>query len=139
MGIGRLLWRGSILGRTVDTVKNIKNEGSVTKGVKRTVHEDLCEDNPITRQVYKAGKTEGKKEGYEVASNEYEAKLLEQADLFLKQKQIFENERDEYEKLLDEYEKEIDTLSAKLHRTEEENVYLQELLMRDRKLRKLAQ
>lgn len=56
----------------------------------------------------------------------------------MKQKQIFESERDAYEALLDEYETEIDDLSEKLDRTEAENEYLQQLLLRDRKLRRMA-
>lgn len=90
------------------------------------------------KEFYQAGKYDGKVEGYEEASDEYEEKLLKQADEFLKQKQIFESERDAYEALLDEYETEIDDLSEKLDRTEAENEYLQQLLLRDRKLRRMA-
>ena len=80
---------------------------------------------------------EGKKVGYEQASDEYEKKLLQQADMFLKQMRDAQTERDAYEKLLDEYEHEIDRLSSKLDRTETENKYLQELLLKERALRKL--
>ena len=75
-----------------------------------------------------------KKEGYEEASAEYEHKLIEQADLFLKQTRVFEEERDEYEKLLDEYDKEIELLENKADKTDRENKYLQELLLKERKL-----
>ena len=138
MGLGRMLWRSTGIGRTIDTVKNMVEEGSVIEGVKKTAKEDWCEDNPITSRVYQAGKYDGKVEGYEEASDEYEEKLLKQADEFLKQKQIFESERDAYEALLDEYETEIDDLSEKLDKTEAENEYLQQLLLRDRKLRRMA-
>ena len=74
------------------------------------------------------------KEGYEEASAEYEHKLIEQADLFLKQTRVFEEERDEYEKLLDEYDKEIELLENKADKTDRENKYLQELLLKERKL-----
>lgn len=138
MGILRGIWRSTALGRTVDTVRNIVDEGGIVDGVKRTIKEDYTEDNPITSAIYKSGKYEGKKEGYAEASEEYEAKLLEQADKFLAQEKIFESERNEYEKLLDEYEAEIDALTEKVNRTEAENAYLQQLLLRDRKLRKMA-
>lgn len=138
MGIGRMLWRGTGIGRTIDTIKNIAGEGSLVEGVKRTVKEDFCEDNPLTRVIYKSGKYDGKIEGYDEASDEYEKKLLALADDFLKQSRIFESEKDAYEQLLDEYEKEIDELSEKVNRTEAENEYLQKLLLRDRKLRKMA-
>lgn len=80
---------------------------------------------------------EGRKQGYEQASNEYEKKLINQADEFIKQKKVFEAERDAYEKLLEEYEDEIQKLISKQKLTEEENEYLKELLLRERKLRKL--
>ncbi len=138
MGLERMLWRSTGLGRTIDTVKNMVEEGSVIEGIKRTAKEDLCEDNPITSRVYQAGRYDGKVEGYEEASDEYEEKLLKQADEFLRQKKIYESERAAYEELLDEYEVEIDTLSEKVNRTEAENEYLQQLLLRDRKLRRMA-
>ena len=138
MGIVRMLWRTTSIGRTIDTVKNIVEEKSLVEGVKRTWKEDVYEDNPITSGIYKAGCREGKKEGYVEASYEYEKKLLEQADLFLKQKKIYEKERDAYEALLDEYEKEISNLMEKVNRTTAENEYLNALLMKERMLRKLA-
>jgi hypothetical protein len=113
-------------------------ERSVVEGFKRTVREDLCEDNPITSRVYQAGRYDGKVEGYEEASDEYESKLLKQADEFLKQQEIFDSERDAYEQLLDDYDAEINAFSEKLDRTEAENEYLQQLLLRDRESRKMA-
>ena len=107
-------------------------------GVKRTLREDLTEDNPLGSAIYNSGKYDGKIEGYAEASDEYKAKLLEQADKFLQQQKIFEFERDEYEALLDSYEQEIDTLTEKENRIESENDYLQQLLLRDRKLRNMS-
>lgn len=52
MGLGRMLWRSTGIGRTIDTVKNMVEEGSVIEGVKKTAKEDWCEDNPITSRVY---------------------------------------------------------------------------------------
>jgi len=138
MGLGRMIWRITGIGGTIDTVRNIVDEGSVVDGVKRTVKEYYTEDNPLTSEIYKSGKYDGKKEGYAEASNEYEEKLLKQADEFLMQKQIFESERDAYETLLDEYEVEIDALSKKVNKTNFENEYLQQLLIRDRKLKKMT-
>ncbi len=106
MGLKRMLWRSTGIGRTIDTIKNIADEGSLIEGVKRTVKEDYCEDNPITSTIYKSGKYDGRKEGYAEAS--------------------------------DEYEKEIAELSGKVNKTEAENEYLQQLLLKDRKLRKMA-
>ena len=40
----------------------------------------------------------------------------------------------EYEKLLDEYDKEIELLENKADKTDRENKYLQELLLKERKL-----
>jgi len=137
MGIGRMFWRSTRVGRIIDTVENIKGEGSIVDGIKLTIKEDFCEDNPITSIIYKSGKSDGKEEGYIEASDEYKDKLLKQADEFLKQTKIYERERDMYEQLLDEYETEISKLSEKNNRTEIENQYLQLLLMKERKLRKM--
>lgn len=81
---------------------------------------------------------EGEQAGYARASDVYEKKLLEQADRFLKQTQLYEKERDAYEALLDEYEAEIQKLTEKVNRTEIENRYLQELLLRERQLLKIS-
>lgn len=56
----------------------------------------------------------------------------------MKQQKNYEVEREQYEELLDEYESEIERLESKISKTEEEKEYLQELLLRDRRLRKLA-
>ena len=67
---------------------------------------------------------EGKKQGYAEASDEYEKKLLTQAEEFIKQKKDFQMERDAYEALLDEYEIEIE--------------YLYQLMLKERELKKLG-
>ena len=81
---------------------------------------------------------EGERAGYARASDVYEKKLLEQADQFLAQAQLYEKERDAYEALLDEYEAEIQKLTDKVDRTEIENQYLQQLLLRERQLLKIS-
>lgn len=138
MGFGRLLWRTTQIGRTVDTIKSIKETGSIKEGYKKMLDETIQEDAPVLREIYKKGKYEGKKEGYVDASYEYEKKLLEQADEFLKQKSIFEDERDMYEELLDEYNKTIERLEEKVDRTEAENKLLKQLLIRANKLQRMA-
>ena len=80
---------------------------------------------------------EGLKKGYEQASAEYEKKLLEQADMFLKQKEQMQAVDKKKEELLEELLGEIERLDNKVKLTEEENRYLQELLLREHKLRKL--
>ena len=138
MGLGRFLWRATGIGYKIDTVKNIVDEGSFVKGVKKTIKEDWCEDNPITTHIYNIGKFDGKKDGYEQASEEYESKLLEQADLFLKQIKDFQKERAAYEELMKEYEVAIAELEEKTNRTEQENQLLQSLLLKERQLKKLV-
>ena len=138
MGLKRLLWRSNFLGQTIDTIRNIIDEEDVVEGTKRTIKENICEDNPIGKAIYNIGTYDGKKAGYSQASAEYEQKLLKQADLFLQQQKIYQSERDTYEDLLNQYEAEIEQLEAKVNKTEAEKEYLRELLLRDRKLRKLA-
>lgn len=138
MGLKRLLWRSTTLGRTIDTLKNIVDEGAVVDGVKRTIKEDFCEDNPIGKVIYTIGEYDGQKSGYIQASTEYEEKLLKQADSFLEQQKVYESEKEKYEALLDEYEFEIERLKSKVSKTEEEQIYLQKLLHKENKLRKLG-
>lgn len=52
-------------------------------------------------------KVDGMKEGYNAASEEYEAKLRKQADEFIKQEKVYKEEVERYEKLLSEYEEYI--------------------------------
>lgn len=138
MGVKRFLWRATCVGRTIDTVRNIVEEGSIVDGYKKTLKEDICEDFPLTKAIYDVGTYDGAKTGYVQASAEYERKLLQQADKFLEQKKIYETERAKYEQLLDEYEAEIEKLESKVEKTEVEKAYLQELLLRERQLRKLV-
>ena len=44
MGLGRFLWRATGIGHRIDTVKNIVEEGSIVKGVKKTIKEDNRRD-----------------------------------------------------------------------------------------------
>ena len=137
MGFGEFLKKQLIPGYQEYTLINDIIEHGVVDGFKENIRRERQEDNPFTSHLYQEGKSDGKKEGYVKASKEYEAKLLSQADEFLKQKTIYEKQRDEYDKLLKEYEAEIERLSQKQAKTEEENKYLQELLLRERGLRKL--
>ena len=138
MGLKRFLWRSTTLGRLIDTTKNVIKEGSLTEGYIRTFKEDVTEDNPITKPFYEMGKYDGKVEGYEKASYEYENKLLKQADEFLEQKKIYKKELDAFNELMDEYEKEIEMLSDKVEKTSDEKELLAELLIRERALKKMA-
>ena len=76
MGLKRGLWRSTGVGRTIDTVKNIVDEGSISGGVKRMIKEDLTEDNPLGKMIYESGRYDGKKEGYEEASAEYDCRIM---------------------------------------------------------------
>ena len=137
MGFGRWIWRRTLIGETIDTVRNIRKERSFFKGIKRTFKEEICEDNPLTSAIYRAGKFDGKKQGYIDASQTYEKKLLSQADEFLSQKKNLESSIKEYELLLDEYEKEIDRLSNIKSPTKKEKGFLEQLKIRVQKLRNL--
>ena len=139
MGLGELLKKALIPGyKEYTLIKDIKEQGGIIAGIKENARRDRQEDNPFTSRVYQEGKHDGKKDGYVAASAEYEKKLLAQADEFLKQKELFQQQRDEYEKLLTEYEAEIERLEQIQARTEAENQYLQELLSRERRLRRLV-
>lgn len=139
MGFGEFLKKKIIPGYAMGTlIKDIKEQGGVIAGIKENARRERQEDNPITSRLYQEGKHDGKKDGYVVASAEYEKKLLAQADEFLKQKELFKQQQGEYEKLLTKYETEIERLEQIQARTEAENQYLQELLSRERRLRRLV-
>lgn len=76
-------------------------------GVAGACKEEIKE-TPVINLVYKMGKDdgkyEGKKEGYEQASNKYEKKLLAQAKEFKKQQQNLKNNSDTKDALMKEYE-----------------------------------
>lgn len=61
MGLKRLLWRSNFLGQTIDTIRNIIDEEDVVEGTKRTIKENICEDNPIGKAIYNIGTYDGKK------------------------------------------------------------------------------
>lgn len=135
MGFGRFLKKAIIPGyNAFDMAKKVKDNG-LSGGIKERIREDF-EDTPGVNQIYQAGKHEGKKEGYVEASYEYEQKLLKQAESFLKQKNHFEFEKQEYENLIDDYEKYIDEMTNKENLTAEENKYLQQMMIMERKLKK---
>ena len=91
MGLRRFIKHVLVSGTfTTDMVKNMVDEGSVVEGYKKTIKQEITEDNPLTSTIYKTGKFDGKKEGYAEASDEYKKKLLMQAEEFLNQKKDFE-------------------------------------------------
>lgn len=136
MGYFRFVRRQVPIVHATETVMNMMKEGSVKKGLKKTYRQDI-KDNPLTNHIYKEGKYDGKIEGYVEAADEYEKKLIAQAEEFLAQKEIAKNRFDAYKALLDEYEEAISELEEKVERTEAENELLRELLLSERKLRKL--
>ena len=138
MGMLRGLWRSTMVGRSIDTIKNMVDEGSVVEGYKRTIKEDWTEDNPVGKTIYNSGKYDGKKEGYVEASYEYEKKLIEQANKFTNEKDTFQRERDEYEALLSEFDKEIQALQEKNNKSQKEVELLNQLLLKERELKQLG-
>lgn len=119
-----------------DMIDKVQTHGLVN-GIKEKMREDYLEDAPIISHIYNAGKHEGKKDGYIMASTEYEKKMFTQANAFLKQKEIFESQKQEYEQLLQEYENYIEEMNAKDHLTNEEQDNLLQIINIERELKKL--
>lgn len=138
MGVKRWLSHMNRYTAARDLVVNMVNEGGVVKGVKKSIKQEFCEDNPLTTAIYKAGKSDGKVEGYAEASDEYEDKLIKQGDLFLQEKKDLMKERDEFIELLDEYDKKIQELQEKNDKSEAEIRLLQMLLLKERELKRLG-
>ena len=85
MGVMRMIRRYLGGAWLLDATENMIKEKSVAKGIKRTLKEDICEDNPIGKLIYETGRSDGKTEGYNKASEEYEEKLRKQAEEFFRQ------------------------------------------------------
>ena len=141
MGLGKFLLKTAFpIYHAVDTVKKM-NEHGIVDGYKEATKELWLDDAPVVSHVYKAGKVEGhyqgKKDGYVEASNEYEKKLLAQADSFLRQNSIFEGEKAEYDALLLAYEKHIEKMESSVSSNSKEEEYMNSLILAERKLKKL--
>ena len=108
MKVKRLLKKVLIPGYNAYDLVTKVNEDGVVGGVKKKLKEDFIEDMPVVGNLYDMAKEEGrvagKVEGYVEASNEYEKKLLKQAEAFLKQKNKLTENIQQREVLIDEYE-----------------------------------
>lgn len=104
MGLLRLILKSNpiYLGREI--IISSKEEGNVSKGVRKVFKETMVEDIPGFGSLYEMGKLDGKKQGYVEASDKYEEKFRKQAELFMEQKGLFESQIEEYERIMDEYE-----------------------------------
>ena len=139
MGFKRFLKKSLIPGYELKSiVENVVTFG-VVDGLKEEFKETYLEDMPGISHVYNAGKHDGKKEGYEKASNEYEKKLIKQADEFLKQEKVFEIDRARYEQLIDDYEIYIEEMMKKSNMSNEEKDYMNQIMVIERKLKQLKQ
>ncbi|MFR1316697.1 MAG: hypothetical protein ACLSBN_13575 [Clostridium perfringens] len=137
MGFKRFLKKSLIPGYELKSiVENVVTFG-VVDGLKEEFKETYLEDMPGISRVYNAGKYDGKKEGYEKASNEYEKKLIKQADEFLKQEKVFEIDRARYEQLIDDYEIYIEEMMKKSNMSNEEKDYMNQIMAIERKLKQL--
>ena len=119
--------------------KKIAEEGSFIKGTIKYYKEYFCEDVPGTSHIYKLGKYDGEKEGFNKASDVYEQKLTDLADEFIRQQELLKQETENYEELIeeliDDMEREIEALENKLNRSEEENRALSLLIQKLNELR----
>lgn len=112
------------------------SENGLAGGFKELLREDL-EDTPVLSGIYNIGRDEGyyegKNDGYNKASFEYEKKLLKQGHEMSKQKKLYEKNNEEWNRLLNEYEEYIMTMEAKIEQlTSEQLAYLRKIYeMRD--------
>lgn len=130
MGILRGIKKISPIGWIAEAVSNINDEGDIVDGIKRTVKEDITEDNLIAA-IYNAGKNkgyrEGQQDGYIRCSEQYEEKLRKQADSFFEIENKWKAEKAEYDALLDECERTIAELEAQVAATNSDE-YKQRLI-----------
>lgn len=96
-----------VIGNAINTA----TAAGITEAVGWAAVKHFAQLNEEDRAKYRV---EGMKDGYAAASDEYEAKLKNQADLFIKQKNYAKEQRDQYEKLLSEYEAYIKNLEEQI-------------------------
>lgn len=137
MDVFRKIRRSSPALHAAETVKNMVDEKSVIKGVKKTLHEDICEDSVIGAAIYNSGHKAGYRKGYEEASRVYETKLHRQAQAFFDKTEVVKVQLKQYQELLKEYEKYIEELETENQRTKEENALLKKMLADKRRLESL--
>lgn len=124
-----------------------KNANDTNEFIKRVPYIAVCNlplsamiDEALAKVIERGTEDyvlEGKKQGYAEASDEYERKLLNLADKFTKEKDAFQKERNEYEDLLDEFDKKIQELQEKNNKSQQEIELLNQLLLKERELKKL--
>lgn len=128
MGLSRFLKKVLIPGYYQYKVVKKVSENGIVNGVKEELKEDFLDDIPIISHIYDAGKNDGyidgKEEGYVQASNEYEQKLLKQAEKFENEKGNVKKSIDEYKKLLNEYEKYISLQEQHIEQLSQEKLLL---------------
>lgn len=121
---------------TYRAIKNMKDHG-VVEGIKQQYKEDL-QDNPVTNHIYSQGKHDGKKEGFNEASYEFEKKLIDQARRFTAQTKIFEDQRSDYEELLNDYERYIAEMEAKSSLSPEQQQYIKQIVAMEQQLKNIG-
>ena len=115
-------------------IKKSKKRGlaAIGEGYKNFLKETLCQDAPGTADIYQAGESHGKREGYAAAAELFGKEIREigkkLVQLKQKHKEFTQAQREEYEKVIKAYDDELERMTAKCDKTESENKYLRELI-----------
>lgn len=137
MNISRKIRRLIPAVHAADTVRNMMQENSIKEGLRKTLHEDICEDSFVGAGIYNTGVKDGYRMGYKEASEIYETKLRRQSEAFFEKAEIAKNQINKYRKLLLEYEKYIEILEGESNRTKRENILLQKMIADKNRLENL--
>lgn len=119
-------------------IRGSKKQGwaAVLDGSKSFFKETICEDAPLTADLYQLGKSEGKRDGYATASKLLgkEIRKLGKELVQLKHdgKMFSKKQKADYERVIKAYDEALQRMTEKCDKTKSENQYLKELL-RERK------
>ena len=109
-----------------------KGMAAIVDGLKSFTKETICEDAPLTADLYQLGKSEGKRDGFATASELFgkEIRKLGKKLVQLKRdgKMLSKKQKADYERVIKAYDEELQRMTEKCDKTKSENQYLKKLL-----------
>lgn len=115
-------------------IRKSKKKGfkAIGDGFVKFVKETVCDDVPGTADLYHAGQSKGKREGFADASELFgkEIRKLGEQLVALKKgyNEFSKQQKDVYGKVIAAYDDELQRMTNKCDKSEEENQYLRKLL-----------
>ncbi len=116
-------------------IRKSKKKGlkAIGDGIANFTKETICDDAPGAADLYHAGQSEGKRDGFADAAELFgkEIRKLGGQLVALKKEynELSRQQKDAYEKVIKAYDEELQRVTNKCDKSEAENQYLKELLI----------